>query len=148
MDLEQARKLYYQYETELISIDKKIKIHKPPYWWENSTDAAFLAVYENQKIIGFLIVGYGKFIDPDVISEICEIYLAPAYRNSINFKKLLSRAYPYLKSPWGFQVLASNHRAKFLFEQLLKRSATKSIKKLSQDGKTKVYKYRIIKTYI
>ncbi len=143
MDLEEARKLYYQYENELRAIDNKIEIHQHPYWWENSTDAVFLAIYKNQKIIGFSIVGYGKFSDPDVISEICEIYLAPASRNLINFNKLFNKAYPYLKYPWGFQVLASNHQANFLFEQSLKRAKTRYTKNLSQDGETQVYKYRI-----
>ena len=56
--------------------------------------------------------------------------------------------YLYLKSTWGFQVLESNYRAKSLFEYLLKSSAIDYTKKLSQDGITTVYKYRVVREII
>lgn len=143
MNVKEERELYHQYETELFSIENKTKVHKPPYWWENSIDAVFLPIYQHQNIIGFVIVGYGKFIDSDVKSEVCEIYLHPSHRNSIALKKLLQNADPYLKLPWGFQVLKANIKAKLLFESLLKRYGKSYSKKLSLDGITTVYKYRV-----
>ena len=84
----EERELYHQYETELFSIDNKTKIHTPPYWWENSTDGIFLAIYDNLNAIGFASVGYGKFVDPDVESEICEIYLSRRHRTLFFLRKL------------------------------------------------------------
>ncbi|VEP14455.1 hypothetical protein H1P_2660006 [Hyella patelloides LEGE 07179] len=56
MTIKEARKIDHQYESELFSIDNKIKINTPPYWWQKSTDAVFLAIYEHPKIIGFVTV--------------------------------------------------------------------------------------------
>ncbi|VEP14453.1 hypothetical protein H1P_2660004 [Hyella patelloides LEGE 07179] len=94
-----------------------------------------------------VIVGYGKFSDRDILSEICEIYVAPTHRNSKNFKKLLKKASSYLEYPWGFQVLESNNYAQSLFEYSLTRYAINYTKKLSRDGMTTVYKYRVVQEH-
>lgn len=148
MEIDEARKIYHQYEIELSNIDHQIKVHKPPYWWETSKEAVFLSLDRDRNTIGFAIVGYGKFIDPDVKSEICEIYLYPAHRNIVVLRKLLKKASPYLKSPWGFQVLKTNRRAISLFEYLLKKHGKSYTKKLSLDGIVTVYKYRVLEKFL
>ena len=111
-----------------------------PDWWKDETHATVFCARSGERVDGFLIVGSGPYADPDVTSEICDLYS----RGGLAVLGALKRqARPRLAPPWGFQVMASNRRAAAVFEWLLNRQSLEwTAREAEEDGVT-VIKYRV-----
>lgn len=107
-----------------------------PEWWADEAQAKIIAVVGGH---GFAIVGYGKNVDADVASEICELYC----KNPWALLPLIRSCLPHIRWPFGFQVLATNVPAQIAFERMLPLLKLKYIKTRAMDGASVVYKYRI-----
>lgn len=81
-------------------------------WWSDPQSAKVLLARDN---LGFAIVGYGRKVDDDVQSEICDLYC----KSPRVFRSLFRACLPHIRWPFGFQVLESNHKAQILFEQVM-----------------------------
>jgi len=105
-------------------------------WWMDAENARVVSVADGQ---GFAIVGYGRYADDDVASEICELYC----KNPWSLLPLMRRCFPYIRWPLGFQVLVANFSAQNAFERMLRLFKCPYTKTMASDGGSQVYKYRI-----
>ncbi len=134
MDTEFLIREYYSLMQDL---DADFKWSDPD-WWRNEQYAKVITAGPDGKD-GFVIVGYGKYVDEDVASEICELYC----RRPSALLSLLRRSLEYLQYPFGFQVLKKNERARRCFEGILCRKGLNFESSESMDGNAVVIKYRI-----
>jgi hypothetical protein len=133
--------LLCEYHQKLQSIDKNFQ-PSTTGWWKNEEKARVLVEQDsNKRLKGFVIIGYQEFVDADVKSEICEIYSSTGYRGLMS---LLNSALNHLSEPWGFQVYESNHRARKVFEFILKKKRLNWTVSPAIEKKSRVLKFRIL----
>lgn len=109
-----------------------------PDWWRDERYAKVITAGPVGRD-GFVIVGYGKYVDEDVASEICDIYC----RCPLVLLPLLRRSLEHLRYPFGFQVLKKNVRAKRCFEAILLRKGLVYDAHEGLDEHAEVIKYRL-----
>jgi hypothetical protein len=113
---------------------------KNPDWWRDDDLAKVIVARTGDQVRGFMIVGYGCHVDPDVESEICEVY---SEGGLACLRALYHGARLHLTPPWGFQVMKSNMRARAVFEWLMRREGLRWSRCDAQEHGIDVIKYRV-----
>ena len=132
------KKIIFNYYKQMKLIDQNFSWSNK-YWWKDTNNAKVILAGNTDKPTGFCIVGYNQFIDDDVQSEICELFC----KNPFAIVPLIRASIPYIKYPFGFQVLQNNHKAINCFEFILQKLEINYVKTPISNIDTNVYKYRI-----
>lgn len=122
-DRESIRSLYSRYLSELRSIEPSYPGPKDEsvYWWESAENVTVLYLIKEDRPAGFVIVTREQWVDPDVDSEICEMFIEKPSRNLASLRRLIEVAMTRLTGKAGFQVLVKNVRAREVFQEILRR---------------------------